>query len=124
MSPASTPQQRFLIWLSDNPDEAILRWIFRSVVMVTIAVLAIDLAGMNGWGVNAELAAAPAEIKQDLPALDQPGAAPSILAPLLPGGDKRLMPLPQSDDAMAKPLTFELVGGGKLMATGTITPGI
>ena len=25
---------------------------------------------------------------------------------------------------MAKPMTFELVGGGKLMATGTITPGI
>ena len=34
---------------SDNPDEAILRWIFRSVVAVTIAVLALDLAGMNGW---------------------------------------------------------------------------
>ena len=25
---------------------------------------------------------------------------------------------------MARPMTFELVGGGKLMATGTITPGI
>jgi len=25
---------------------------------------------------------------------------------------------------MAKPMSFELVGGGKLMATGTITPGI
>ena len=49
---------------------------------------------------------------------------PSILAPLLPGGDKRLMPLPQPDGALAKPMTFELVGGGKLMATGTITPGI
>jgi hypothetical protein len=50
--------------------------------------------------------------------------APSILAPLLPGGDKRLVPLPQPDGAMAKPMTFELVSGGKLMATGTITPGI
>jgi hypothetical protein len=49
---------------------------------------------------------------------------PSILAPLLPGGDKRLMPLPQPDGAMAGPMTFELVSGGKLMATGTITPGI
>ena len=49
---------------------------------------------------------------------------PSILAPWLPGGDKRLTPLPQPDGAMAKPMTFELVGGGKLMATGTITPGI
>ena len=49
---------------------------------------------------------------------------PSILAPLLPGGDKRLVPLPQPDGAMAKPMTFELVSGGKLMATGTITPGM
>ena len=117
-------QRRFQTWLSDNPDEAILRWIFRSVVMVTIVVLAIDLAGMNGWTANADLAAAPAEIKQDSPALDHPGSMPSILAPLLPGGDKRLMPLPQPDGAMARPMTFELVSGGKLMATGTITPGI
>ena len=117
-------QQRLQTWLSNNPDEAILRWIFRSVVAVTIAVLAIDLAGMHGWGANADLAAAPAEIKQDSPALDQPGAMPSILAPLLPGGNKRLMPLPRPDGAMASPMTFELVGGGKLMATGTITPGM
>jgi hypothetical protein len=124
MSQSSTTQRRFQTWLSANPDEAILRWIFRSVVMVTIAVLAIDLAGMNGWTANADLAAAPAEIKQDSPALDHPGSMPSILAPLLPGGDKRLMPLPQPDGAMARPMTFELVSGGKLMATGTITPGI
>jgi hypothetical protein len=25
---------------------------------------------------------------------------------------------------MAKPMTFELVGGGRLMATGIITPGV
>src|SRR6266850_5427735 len=124
MSQSSTMQRRFQTWLSDNPDEAILRWIFRSVVMVTIAVLAIDLAGMNGWGAYADLAAEPAEIKQDSPALDPPGMMPSILAPLLPGGDKRLMPLPQPDGTMARPMTFELVSGGKLMATGTITPGI
>jgi len=124
MSQSSTMQQRLVTWLSDNPDEAVLRWIFRSVFVVTIAVLAIDLAGMNGWGANADAVATPAEIKQDSPALDQPGTMPSILAPLLPGGDKRLIPLPQPDGPMAKPMTFELVGGGKLMATGTITPGI
>jgi hypothetical protein len=59
----------------------------------------------------------------DSPALD-PGMLPSILAPRLPDGDKRLIPLPQPGGTMAKPMTFELVGGGKLMATGTITPGI
>jgi hypothetical protein len=56
------------------------------------------------------------------PALNFPGL-PSVLGPWLPG-DKRLVPLPQPDGAMAQPMTFELVSGGKLMATGTITPGI
>src|SRR5258707_12849331 len=117
-------QHRFQTWLSDNPDEAILRWIFRGIVTVTTAGPAIDLAGMNGWSATSESAAAPAEIRQDSPMLDLPSLVPSILAPLLPGGDKRLQPLPQPDGAMAMPMTFELVGGGKLMATGTITPGI
>jgi hypothetical protein len=115
-------RQRFHAWLLDHADEAILRWIFRSIVMVTIAVLAVDLASTQGWIANPDSAAAPAEIKEGSPALNLPSMLPSILAPLLPGGDKRLMPLP--DGTMSKPMTFELVGGGKLMATGTITPGI
>jgi hypothetical protein len=48
MSQSSTMRQRLHAWLSDNPDEAVLRWIFRSVVTVTIAVLAVDLASMQG----------------------------------------------------------------------------
>jgi hypothetical protein len=120
MPQSSTMQQRFHAWLSDHADETALRWIFRSVVTVTIIVLAVDLAGMNGLLGNPELA----EITQEQPSLNLPSIVPSVLAPLLPGGDKRLMPLPQPDGAMAKPMTFELVGGGKLMATGTITPGI
>jgi hypothetical protein len=124
MPQSSSMQQRFFVWLSDNPGEAILRWIFRGVLTVTIAALAVDLAGMNGWSANPGPAATPAEIRPDSPALDLPSIVPSILAPLLPGGDKRLVPLPPPDGPMAKPMTFELVNGGKLMATGTITPGI
>jgi hypothetical protein len=120
----SAPRQFFHAWLSDNPDEAVLRWLFRSIVTVTVAVLAADLAGMNGWITDADPAAAPGEIRQDAPSVELPGVVPSILAPLLPAGDRRLTPLPQPDGALAKPMTFELVGGGKLMATGTITPGI
>src|SRR6266853_2119491 len=118
MPQSSSMQQRFFVWLSNNPGEAILRWIFRVVVTVTIAALAVDLAGMNGWGAHPDPAATPAETS------DLPSIVPSILAPLLPGGDKRLVPLPPPDGPMAKPMTFELVSGGKLMATGTITPGI
>lgn len=124
MSQSFTMQQRFHAWLMDHADETILRWIFRIVLTATIAALAADLAGRNGWIVSPDASAAPAEIKQDLPALNLPNMVPSILAPLLPGSDKRLVPLPQPGGAMAAPMTFDLVAGGKLMATGTITPGI
>jgi hypothetical protein len=122
--PSSSPlRQRFSAWLSDNPEEAVFRWILRTAVTVTIAVLAADLAGKNGWISNEDLASAPAEIRPDSVPLDSPGILPSILAPLLPGGDKRLMTLPRPDGALAQAMTFDLVGGGRLMATGTITPG-
>ncbi len=124
MPPSLTIRQRFQFWLSDSPDESLLRWIFRSVVLVTIAVLALDLAGMNGWLSGPETTSSPAEMKRASPAMDLPTIMPSVLAPWLPGGDKRLMPVPQPDGVLARPMTFELVGGGKLIATGTITPGI
>src|SRR6202011_2427316 len=116
-------QQRFHAWLSERADEAILRWILRSAVIVTLAVLAVDLATMQGWIAIPGAAATPAEIELGSPALNLP-SMPQILAPWLPGGDKRLVPLRQPDGAMAQPMTFEFVSGGKLMATGTITPGI
>jgi hypothetical protein len=122
MPQSVTTSQRFYGWLSDNPDQQILRWIFRSIVAGTIAALATDLATSNGWISAPDPASTSTEMRQASPGLDLP--VPSILAPWLPGGDKRLTPLPQPDGAMAKSMTFELVGGGKLMATGTITPGI
>jgi hypothetical protein len=120
MPQSVTTSQRFHGWLSDNPDEQILRWIFRSIVAVTIAALAADLATSSGWISMPDPGSSPME--RVSPGLDLP--VPAILAPWLPGGDKRLTPLPQPDGAMARPMTFELVGGGRLMATGTIMPGI
>jgi hypothetical protein len=122
MPQSSTMRQRFRAWLLEGADDAVLRWIFRCAVLVTIAILAVDLASMQGWIASPEQAA-PAEVREDSPALTLPNMVPSILAPLLPAADKRLVPLPQPDGATAKPMTFELVGGGKLMATGTITVG-
>jgi hypothetical protein len=123
MPQSVTMSQRFHVWLSGNPDDAVLRWIFRSIVAVTIVVLAADLATTNGWISQPDPTLAPVETRQASPEFALP-SVPSILAPFLPGGDKRLAPLPQPDGAMARPMTFELVSGGKLMATGTITPGI
>jgi hypothetical protein len=118
-----TIRQRLHAWLLEHAEETVLRWIFRSAVLVAIGVLAADLASLNGWIIYPDPAAVPAEVREDLPALNLPRLVPSILAPLLPG-DKRLAPLPQPEGPTAQPMTFELVGGGRLMATGTITPGI
>jgi hypothetical protein len=57
-------QQRFHAWLSDSADETVLRWIFRSIVAVTVVVLGVDLVGMNGWLIFPD-AAAPAEPPHD-----------------------------------------------------------
>jgi hypothetical protein len=116
-------RQRLHAWLLEHAEEAVLRWIFGSAVLVAIAALAFDLASLNEWIIYPDPAAVPAEVREDLPALNLPRLVPSILAPLLPG-DKRLAPLPQPEGPTAQPMTFELVGGGRLMATGTITPGI
>jgi hypothetical protein len=122
MPQSGTTSQRFYGWLSDDPDERVLRWIFRSIVAVTIAALAADLATGQGWISASDLGSSLTETRQAPPGFDLP--VPSVLAPWLPGGDKRLAPLPQPGGVMAKPMTFELVGAGRLMATGTITPGI
>src|SRR3981189_2171521 len=92
--------------------------------MVTIAALVADLATINGWIAGPSSAATPAEMEPRSPALNLPTMVPRILAPLAPGGDRGKMPLPQPNGALARPMTFELVSGGKLMATGAITPGI
>jgi hypothetical protein len=122
VSQSFTIRQRLHAWLLENAEEMVLRWIFRSAVLVAVAGFAFDLASINGWIIYPN-PAVPAEVSEDLPALNLPRLVPSILAPLLPG-DKRLAPLPQPEGPTAQPMTFELVGGGRLMATGTITPGI
>jgi len=114
-------RDRVNTFLAGNPDEAVLRWIFRSVVVVTAVVLAADLVGMNGWIGTPDPAA---EVRRDAPSLDLPSILPSIPLPAIPDGDRRVTPRPQADGAMAKPMTFELLGGGRLMANGTITPGV
>jgi hypothetical protein len=114
---ASTLTRRVHAWLADNPDESILRWVFRSIVVVTVAVLAADLGEQIAPVGSSDAAAPQFDIQREPP--DAPAESPSVLAPLM----KRLMPLPQGDRALEQPIQFELRGGGRLYATGTITPG-
>jgi len=108
--------RRFRAWLGDNLDESILRWVFRSIVVVTIVVLAGDLLELNDRLGSSGAASPPLDMQQDQPPAPD---APSVLEPLM----KRLMPLPQGDRALEQPMQFELRSGGRLYATGTITPG-
>jgi len=123
MAAPVTISQRFHAWLSGNPDQDVLRWIWRSGIAVTVAVLGADLAAGNGWISAPDPSLAAPDSQQVSPGPDLL-SVPSVLAPWLPGGDRPVMPLPRPEGAMAKPMTFELVGGGRLIAAGTITPGI
>ena len=71
MQPSATIQQRVHAFLAGNPDEAVLRWVFRGVVSVTIILLAADLAGTNGWIGPTDPAA---EVRRDMPLPDLPDA--------------------------------------------------
>src|SRR5690348_17318778 len=123
MSQSSITQQRLHRWLVEDADEAMLRWIFRVVLVVTMAVPAFDLAHRQGWIAGSDSPASPVEITDEDAPPSTPSLMPSLLAPLLPG-DQRLVRLPQPDGLLARPMSFELIGGGKLLATGTITPGV
>jgi hypothetical protein len=124
VSQSFTIPQRFHAWLLEHAEETILRWIFRTAILVALGVLAVDLANINGWIIYPDPAVTPAEIREDSPAPNLPRLLPSIFAPLFPDSGKRLVPLPQPEGALAKPMTFELVGGGRLMASGIITAGV
>jgi ATP-dependent protease ClpP protease subunit len=119
MAHPTSPSQRFRGWLSGHPEETALRWIFRTALATTFAVLALDLATLNGWIDRDELALTPAESS---PTLSLP-SIPAVLTPWLPRSDRQLAPMPQADGVLGRPISFELVGGGRLLATGTITPG-
>jgi hypothetical protein len=108
-----TPSDRIREWLSNNPDDIVLRALFGAMLLGTAGVLGLDFAEMQ--------AALPAA-ETHAPA--GPVASPSgePLPPSRRGADRK-HPARAPDKALAAPMTFELLGDGKLMATGTIVPG-
>ena len=109
-SASPTLRTRIERWLHGKPDDAVLRWLFRSMLALTVTVLAVDF-----WQLNQR-------------ALEETSAAPQVqrmaepAAPLLPGGD-RGAPRQKSDAALNALMSFELVADGRLNAVGTIGPG-
>jgi hypothetical protein len=109
-SASPTLRARLHDWLHGSPDDAVLRWLFRAMLVITVTVLAVDFWQLNQRAVE-DANAAPQV---------QRTAEPS--APLLPGGD-RGAPRQKSDPVLNALMSFELVGDGRLNAVGTIGPG-
>lgn len=103
--------------LGPRPDETVLRNIFRLVVAATIGVVSYDL-------IERVQAEQTASIERLLP-----GEAPDV-QPFLPSARPDVAPsrdgrqpgrAPRAE--LQKPMTIELVSGGRLEATGSITVG-
>jgi len=102
-------------WLSDRPDDCVLRWLLRAMIAATVTVLVLDYAQLQ----------ARVEEQASLPA---PTAAPDIgrtiteVLPSIRRDDKRGVPQ-RGDERLRAAMSFDLVGDGRLIAVGTIRPG-
>ncbi len=98
----------FLAWLGGAPDDDVLRWLYRGLLAATVAVVALDYSDLQN---------AAAERNAALPSTEQPTAQP---LPARKYGGGRAVPLRLPDPTLRDKMTFELVGDGRLMATGAI----
>ena len=101
---------RFNAWLSDRPDDAILRNLFAVMIAGTVTVLALDYLELSG--LREQVAASIPDFSTD-----------AVPAALPADGQPTIGPLRQPDGQLAAKMTFDLVGDGQLRATGTIHPG-
>jgi len=105
-------------WLRNHPDDQILRWLFGVIVIATVSVVGIDYYEMltNSPGDEAAISS-PAPASEPSPSL-----LPSIMPDIKPGKNRRIA-MPKLDGKISEKMTFELLGDGKLYATGMIYVG-
>jgi len=104
-------------WLSDRPDDCVLRWLLRAMIAATVTVLVLDYAQLQ-------------ERVEEQASLPAPTAAPEpdigrTITEVLPSirrDDKRGVPQ-RGDERLRAAMSFDLVGDGRLIAVGTIRPG-
>ena len=121
--PASM-RARFLGWLNDRPDDSVLRWLFRVMLVVTAAVLVLDFVDLNGR-VPEQAAASPSSTPSALPEEVDPDLTKTVTTrgPSRRDADERRAPLRRPDAQLSAAMTFDLLADGRLLATGTINPG-
>jgi hypothetical protein len=115
-------RERFIAWLNGHPDDWILSRLLAVVIAAAIVVLAYDYYEM---ATDADAEEAAITESEPSPRTAIPNASPSFLPSLLPSfrpGDRR-MPFGKPDRKLAEKMTFDLIGDGKLVATGMILPG-
>jgi len=104
-------ESRFRRWLNDRPDESILTWAFRGLLVATVVVLATDLGEMQSQ-----------TPKTGAPAV--PGLLPAV-EPYLPSvrEDVPARPGTTTTTALRDAARFELVADGRLLVEGGSDPG-
>jgi hypothetical protein len=123
MQLAAEIRERFVAWLNGHPDDWILSRLFGVVIAAAIVVLAYDYYEMAAGADTEEAGITESErLPQTAIPDPSPSLLPSILPSFGPGGDRR-MPFGKPDKKLAEKMTFDLLGDGKLVATGMITPG-
>ena len=104
-------------WLSDRPDDCVLRWLLRVMIAATVTVLVLDYAQlMARLEEQASLPAPTAAPEPDI------GRTITEVLPSIRRDDKRGLPQ-RSDERLRAAMSFDLVGDGRLIAVGTIRPG-
>jgi len=105
-------------WLRNHPDDQILRWLFGVIVIAAVSVVGIDYYEMLTNSPGDEAA-----ISSPVPASEpSPSLLPSIMPDIKPGKNRRIA-MPKLDGKISEKMTFELLGDGKLYATGMIYVG-
>ena len=104
-------------WLSDRPDDCVLRWLLRVMIAATVTVLALDYAQLQAR--LEEQASLPAPTAVPEPDI---GRTITEVLPSIRRDDKRGVPQ-RGDERLRAAMSFDLVGDGRLIAVGTIRPG-
>ena len=102
-------------WVGDAPDDVVLRAVFGVMLAMTAGLLGLDFSTMD--------AQAPAPTASQIAPV--PAANPASVLPGMRKASRDLpsAPLPQFDDKLRAPMTFDLGADGRLLATGAIVPG-
>jgi hypothetical protein len=98
-------------WLRGPADDDVLRWLYRALLVATVAVAALDYADMR-----------KAVTERD-PALSTTEQQTAFPLPSRHDSNRPTLPPEQTSAKLRDAMTFDLISDGKLLAAGTIMPG-